>query len=372
MSSVIVQPINASDPGLGALVQNIDPAHMSEEDFTVLHNALYTHNVLCIKSQGKLTPKDQAELTRRFDPAALSYGHGRTIDAKRSVLHPDLKTIPHQPEVQVIGNGFVPEYEGLKNITLRHPHHRTFHKTVIPNAQDLDYTRFYRWHIDAALYGQLNPPLVTSLLAVKVPGGRRQTVLYDDGTDDVLDVPLGTTAFVSGYKMFDNLTLEQKDFALTSKVEYAPHPYVWISTTKSRSDGLGMVSEGKEVPIDELPPIENETDTQILPMVWKNPVTGRFALQIHPSVVRKIHLKDGTVIDDLAKVREIVHSMQRPAIAPKYVYAHDWEEGDLVLFNNHGVLHTVVGAFAEDEVRLFRQCNLAASRPPLGPIISSS
>jgi alpha-ketoglutarate-dependent taurine dioxygenase len=49
------------------------------------------------------------------------------------------------------------------------------------------------------------------------------------------------------------------------------------------------------------------------------------------------------------------------------VYPHDWEEGDLVLFNNHGVLHSVVGAFREDEVRLFRQCNLAASRPPVGP-----
>ena len=41
-----------------------------------------------------------------------NYGHGKTLDAKRSVLHPDLKTIPHQPQVQVIGNGFYEEYEG--------------------------------------------------------------------------------------------------------------------------------------------------------------------------------------------------------------------------------------------------------------------
>ena len=102
-------------------------------------------------------------------------------------------------------------------------------------------------------------------------------------------------------------------------------------------------------------------------MCWRNPVTGEYALQIHPSAVRKIHLSDGTVIDDLKEVREIVHGMQRPGIAPELVYPHDWEEGDLVLFNNHGVLHSVVGAFREDEVRLFRQCNLAASKPPVGP-----
>jgi xanthine dioxygenase len=313
-----------------------------------------------------VSPKAQFELTQRFDPAASSYGHGKTLDAKRSVLHPDLKTIPHQPQVQVIGNGFVSEYEGLKNVRLRHPHHRTFHASTVPAEDDLDFTRFYRWHIDAALY-DLAPPVVTTLMAVKVPGGRRQTCRYDDGTGDVLDVPLGTTAFVSGEAMLDELSPEDRQLALTSKVEYAPHPYIWMSGAKSRPDGLGMVSEGKEVPIDQLPPVD-EDKIQVLPMCWRNPVTGRPALQVHPSAVRRLHLADGTVVDDLAEVRETVHRLQRPGIAPELVYAHDWAEGDFVLFHNRGLLHSVVGAFAEDEVRLFRQCNVAASHLPEGPI----
>lgn len=367
MSTIEIKPINSSNPEFGATVYNVDAGKLSDADFNTIRNALYQHSVICIKSQNKLTPKEQADLTRRFDPEAQSYGHGKTIDAKRSILHPDLKTIPHQPEVQVIGNGFVKSYEGLENITLKHPHHRTFHQTVIPDEHDLEYTRFYRWHIDAALYGPLNPPLVTSLMAVSLPEPRKQTLLYDDGSNDTLPVPLGTTAFASSYKMFDLLSPAQKQFAMTSRIEYAPHPYIWISSAKSRPDGLGMVSTGSEVPIDSLPPIASPSDIKILPMTWQNPITKQWALQIHPSVIRKIHLADGTVIDDLAKVREIVHDMQRPGIAPELVYAHDWEEGDLVLFNNHGVLHSVVGAFDKDEVRLFRQCNLAASRPPIGP-----
>ena len=318
-----------------------------------------------IKNQKGCSPKAQYELTHRFDTSAQGYGHGKTLDAKRSILHPDLKTVPHQPEVQIIGNGFVPEYEGLKNFKLVHPHHRKFHKTAIPDADDLTHTRFYRWHIDAALY-DLNPPKVTSLMAVSVPAGRRQTLRYDDNTGDELDVPLGTTAFVSGYRMYDILSDEDKEFVRTSKVEYAPHPYIWMSGAKSRSDGLGLLSDNLELPASELPPVE-PAKIQILPMVWKNPVTGKLSVQMHPSAVRKIHLKNGDVIDDLERVREIVHRIQRPGIAPKLVYAHDWEEGDLVLFNNQGVLHSVVGAFAEDEVRLFRQCNMAASEPPLGP-----
>lgn len=273
--------------------------------------------------------------------------------------------MPHQPEVQVIGNGFVPEYEGLQNITLKHPHHKTFHKHPIPAADDLTHTRFYRWHIDAALY-ELHPPKVTSLLAVSVPKGRAQTLRYDDATGDELQVPLGTTAFVSGEKMYDLLSADDKEFVRTSRIEYAPHPYIWMSGAKSRSDGLGLISDGLELADTDLPPVD-VAKVQVLPMVWKNPVSGKLALQMHPSAVRKIHLQSGKVIDDLVVVREIVHRLQRPGIAPRLVYAHDWEEGDLVLFNNQGVLHSVVGAFTPEEVRLFRQCNMAASEPPLGP-----
>ncbi|KAI9825327.1 MAG: hypothetical protein M1819_000573 [Sarea resinae] len=359
-----------SPPGIpdefnfGAEVRNLDLNKLNDADFDVLYNALYQHQVVVVKGQQSFTPKAQFELTQRFDPESTSYGHGKTLDVKKSILHPDLKTIPHQPQVQVIGNGHVSSFEGLENIKLKHPHHRSFHKYTVPQEEDLDVTRFYRWHIDAALY-DLNPPYVTTLMAVSVPKGRRQTLRYDDGTGDEMDVPLGTTAFASGYTMYDILSPEQQEFVRTTKVQYAPHPYVWMSSAKSLSDGLGLWSDGLELSPDQLPPID-ESKIQILPMVWKNPVTGKLALQVHPSAIRKLHLKDGTVIDDLAEVRRIVHDLQRPGISPQYVYTHDWDEGDMVLFNNRGVIHSVVGAFAEDEIRIFRQCNLAASQPPVG------
>lgn len=349
----------------GVSIDNVDLENLSEADFQVIRNALYNSHVVVLKNQQGLSPKAQYELTKRFDPASDSYGHGKTLDAKRSVLHPDLKTIPHQPQVQVIGNGFYEEYEGLKNITLVHPHHKKFHKEAIPEEEDLAVTRFYRWHIDAALYA-LNPPKVTSLLAVKVPAGRRQTLRFDDGTGEEMDVPLGTTAFVSGQRMYNMLSEEDKEFVRGAKVEYAPHPYIWMSPAKSRSDGLGMVSDGLELPLSELPPI-NEADIKILPMCWKNPVTGNLALQIHPSAIKAIHLPNGEVMTDLKEVRELIHRLQRPAISAQHVYPHDWVEGDCVLFNNQGVLHSVVGAFSPEEKRLFRQCNMASSEGLMGP-----
>ena len=144
-----------------------------------------------------------------------------------------------------------------------------------------------------------------------------------------------------------------------------------MSPAKSRPTGLGLVSQDKELSESELPPIDPSA-VQILPLCWKNPVTGKLALQVHPSAVRRLHLADGTVIDDLEKVRDIVYRLQRPGIAPRRVYAHDWKEGDLVIFHNRGVLHSVVGAFAEDEVRLFRQCNIAGSTMPVGPDVAAA
>lgn len=166
--------------------------------------------------------------------------------------------------------------------------------------------------------------------------------------------------------MYDLLSPSDKEFARTTKVEYAPHPYVWMSRAASRSDGLGLLTEGKELDVADLPPVDRGS-IQVLPMCWRNPVTGKLALQVHPSAVRRLHLADGTVVEDLQEVRERIHGLQRPGIAPGLVYPHDWKEGDLVLFHNRGLLHSVVGAFAEDEVRLFRQCNIAGSKMPDGP-----
>ncbi|KAF2692035.1 Clavaminate synthase-like protein [Lentithecium fluviatile CBS 122367] len=367
-SRIIIHPITppeGSTYDIGAELRNADLENISPADAAVIKNALYTHQVILFKDQHSLSPKTQYEVTRLFDPAATGYGHGKTLDAKRSILHPDLKTIPHQPQVQVIGNGHVAEFEGLKDVTLKHPHHKTFHQEAISEEDDRENTRFYRWHIDAALY-DLEPPKATSLLAVKVPKTQYQNLRYDDGSGDELRVPRGSTAFVSSYRMFDLLSEEDKEFARTTRVQYAPHPYIWMSPAKSRSDGLGLISSGLELPTSRLPPID-DAKINILPMCWKNPVTGKLALQIHPSAVQKLILKDGVVVDDLAEVREIVHRLQRPGIAPELVYPIDWEEGDFAIFNNRGVLHTVTGSFLPEEVRVFRQCNMAASEGVVGP-----
>jgi alpha-ketoglutarate-dependent taurine dioxygenase len=96
-------------------------------------------------------------------------------------------------------------------------------------------------------------------------------------------------------------------------------------------------------------------------------VTGKYAMMVYPTCIRKIHLENGEILDDVAEIRERLYKLQHRSVDPCHLYSHDWQEGDQVLFNNHGVMHSIVGSFAEDEVRVFQQCNMATSRPPLGP-----
>ncbi|OJT04568.1 hypothetical protein TRAPUB_4838 [Trametes pubescens] len=365
----------------GREVKGVNPGSLSPEEFKEVHDLLYKYGALLFRDV-VLSPEQQFALTKAFDPTSESYGHGnkKTEGEKKSILHPDLKTIPRVPQVQLIGNGMVYDHEGLAEAKLKHPSHTTFHKTrVSPEDEEKGFTRYYRWHIDAALY-DLSPPKVTTLYGVTVPKGERQHVRYDDGTGEELDVPLGTTAFVDGRNMFGILPPELKSVAVRTKVKYAPHPYVWMAPAHALSTGLGIMSEGLEMSYDDLPPWE-ESKIKVLPMLWKNPVTGELHLQVHPCGVAELIIDplpagakregalypDGVHLKDLKEVRELLYKMQRPAIAPSFVYPHDWHERDLVLFHNRGVLHTVVGAFKPDQVRAFHQCNLAASDDPKGP-----
>ena len=167
----------------------------------------------------------------------------------------------------------------------------------------------------------------------------------------------------SGYTTYSLLSADDQAFARSTKLQYAPHPYTWLAGAQSRSDDLGTNERGAR---DAVPAIEAE-NIPLLPMCWRNPLTGQLALQIQPSAVETLLLADGTVLDELEEVRGIVHRMQRPGIAPGLVRAVDWEEGGLAGFNNLGVVHSVSGSFLPGEVRVLRQCDLAANAPPLGP-----
>ncbi|KAH7924480.1 Clavaminate synthase-like protein [Leucogyrophana mollusca] len=372
-------PVKLGD--FGREVKNIDPGNFTPEEFEALEKALYQYGILLFRDVN-LTPEQQYHLVKAFDPKAESYGHGskRKVGGNKKSPFVQIRSIPAVPQVQLIGHGTVLDHEGIIEAKLQHPSHRNFHRYPLSDEDEATgATRFYHWHMDAALYG-FKPPKVTALYGVNVPQGAPQTVRYDDGTGDELPVPLGTTAFTCGKTMFDTLPDELKSVAVRGKVRYAPHPFQWMNPARATSTGLTLEAEGLELPFDELPPWE-ESKVQVLPMLWKNVVTGELHLEVAGTAATEVFIDplpggteregalypDGTHLTDLKEVRQLLYKLQRPGIAPSLIYPHDWKEKDLVVFHNRGVNHSVVGAFAEDQVRVFHQSNLAALDFPAGP-----
>ncbi|KAK9468668.1 hypothetical protein V1512DRAFT_203062 [Lipomyces arxii] len=340
-----------------------DPVELNEEDFQRLYNAVHEYNVVVIPGLADLDPTSQYELTKRFDPTCGSgaYGHSKEFRHEKSVLKLDGKSTPKQPQVQILGQGNHDGHAGLPSLSLRHPTHMSFHKSPL-SEEDMDagYTRFYRWHIDSALYG-LAPPVVTTLLGIQCPTDKRQKIRYED-TGEEIETAKSATAFASGAIAFDNLSDEEKEFVLNTTVVYAPHPYIFISPARATSDGLTMVSEGKETPLNELPEWE-EAKVKRLPLVWTNPVTGKHHLQVHGCCIWRLETPNG--VQELEQARETIHGLMRPNIAPDRIYCHDWSDGDLVIFFNRGVWHSVTGQFDAAGSRLMHQCNIASGMDPI-------
>ncbi|KAF5346119.1 hypothetical protein D9758_009959 [Tetrapyrgos nigripes] len=174
----------------------------------------------------------------------------------------------------------------------KHGLHSTFHRTRIPLEEEenpgdgVTPTRFFRWHMDAALY-DLNPSKVTTLYGARVPQGPKQVIRYDDGSDEVLPVPLGMTAFVSGRTMFDIFPPQYKSLVIRARAKYAPKSFEWTKEAKALSTGLGIVNEGLEKQLENLEDWD-EGKRKTFPFVWTNPVSGALHFRVHPCTTTEV------------------------------------------------------------------------------------
>jgi len=162
--------------------------------------------------------------------------------------------IPSAPNVRLIGKGYQgADSYGVKDFTAAGEASNDWHEHP-PSQADFEAgsTQFQRWHMDAPLY-EREPPHFTALRAIKLPVGPDLTVNWDDGSGLSMRVKPGRTAFFSNVQLYELLSEEEKVMAENSWVEYAPFPYMWIENCKGNSNGLGLVTQGKEHTMDEMP-----------------------------------------------------------------------------------------------------------------------
>ncbi|KAK8191992.1 alpha-ketoglutarate dependent xanthine dioxygenase [Phyllosticta capitalensis] len=343
---------------------------LTEQEKTTLKDGLYQHGILVVRDQHGIHPGVMPQIGKFFDETAgeIHSAGEKMVTDKRNILSQNRGARnPRATQVGIIGKGRFDNVEGCLNLDLKHVDHTEFHEHPLsPEEIAQGYTRPYRWHMDMPLNGNL-PGFVTSLHCLQAPELPDQKIKFPDQD---LAIPAGATAFLSGARAFELLTPEEKEFALNTTVLYAPRAYEWMRDCKATEDGFTIAKTGREKPLAEL------HDNLTYPMVWKNAGTGQPHLQIlgcNVLSLRTTNPQTGEVTEttDLDEVRKTCRRLLSRVYAPENIYPHRWAAGDLVVFHNRGVLHSITGSLlgptdGEDpERRLLWQCNMVSGTPPV-------
>lgn len=319
---VPIQHEAGSKVTFGCEVYGIDLNNFTDADFDFIHDALHRHKLLVFKQQPEmLKPQQQYKLTANFDPEETTGGFAHGADPLLTSHNgvniygiPKRPAIPVQPQVHILGRGAVPDnhYSFPPGFEVQGIDHEEFHLPphLTHEEREQGASRFYQWHFDGSLY-KIPPPRVGCLLAVRTPKGPDVTVRWDDGTGTEMSMAPGSTAMVAGSRALELLDSDTRRLVLNSRIEYAPHAFVWMSTAHSTRLGHLLETEGLEKPLDSLPPWDPQ-HVCVYPMVWTNPVTGEKSLQVHGQGAVKLYLKDGPdaeekVVNDLKEVRAFMH-----------------------------------------------------------------
>ncbi|KAJ5087123.1 Taurine catabolism dioxygenase TauD/TfdA [Penicillium angulare] len=366
-------------PGMSLL----DLDQLNEEDKGIFRRALFENQVVIIRKQKGIDPTVLPRLAKLFDESASdihSAGDKAVSDPRNILSAYKAGRIPRAPQVGIIGSGKFHDYEGLKELEVVHLvefagqnlDHTLFHEKPLEQTEIAEgFTRPYRWHMDTPFYERL-PGEVTILHSIRIPNLPDQKIKFPDGSTKAIGA--GATAFFSGARAFTLLTPEEQEFALNTTVTYAPQAYEYIRKCKSSEDGLTIPTLGREVHIDKLSEWSWDKVAEH-PMAWRSPLNpDRPFFQVHGCCVYKLTTHNPvtgevTIIDDVEEVRRVVYGMQSKIYAAKNIYAHRWEEGDLVIFHNRGVMHSITGQIAahkqdEDKKRMLWQCTMTSQNPP--------
>ncbi|MEB0056589.1 TauD/TfdA dioxygenase family protein [Variovorax sp. LG9.2] len=157
--------------------------------------------------------------------------------------------------------------------------------------------------------------------------------------------PLGNTAFCNMHAAYDAL------------------PEAW----KKRLEGMTVLHDfdkfwemmrrerGSSRPA--LTPVQRAARPPVSHSVFlEHPITGRRVLYANPGYATRINEMDAAESD------EVLNFLFKHQTQEAFTYAHRWEVGDLLMWDNMGTIHNAIPDYRPDEPRLIKRCQVMATR----------
>ncbi len=155
---------------------------------------------------------------------------------------------------------------------------------------------------------------------------------------------LGNTEFCNMHVAYEGLPAELKQ-KLEGKTVLHDFNKFWEMMRREKGSQRPPLTEAQR---QQKPPVSH-------PIFWTHPLTGRRVLYANPGYSMRINeLPEKESDEILAFLFE--HQTQE-----KYRYAHVWEEGDLMLWEDIGTIHNAVADYAPHEHRYIKRCQVMAS-----------
>jgi len=270
--------INKMGKHIGAEIKGIDLSQpMDDSTFARVSKAFFDNEVVVFRNQ-KITPEQQIAFTRRFGVLEQHVRKEHRLEG--------------YPEILIVSNVLNDQGKAI-------------------GVEDAG--RF--WHSDLS-YKQL-PSLLSALYALEVP--------VKDG------VVLGHTNFASTVAAYDALTedMKRKLGGLNNVHSYVYYRNKNIQAQKAeQAQGDRVVQEHVLTPehLAQVPDAE-------MPIVRTHPVTGKKGLFINEA--HTSHIVGLSKAESEALKNEICAHV----IKPEFQYVHQWQAGDLLMWDNCAAQH---------------------------------
>ena len=157
--------------------------------------------------------------------------------------------------------------------------------------------------------------------------------------------PLGATEFSSMHAAYEGLPQDVK-FILNGKTIVHDFEKFWEKMRARQGSRRAPLAEAQR---RAKPPVSH-------PAVLVHPLTGRKVLYANPGYSVRINELPPKESDALL---EFLFAHQ---LKPEYRYVHQWEEGDVLLWEDIGTIHNAVADYRPDEPRLIKRCQVMADR----------
>ena len=158
-------------------------------------------------------------------------------------------------------------------------------------------------------------------------------------------MPLGNTVFADMHAAYDDLSP-----ALKAK----------LANATATHDFNKFWEEMRKRPGSTRPALTPEQRAarppSVHPLFLTHPITGRKVLYANPGYAVRINELDEAESD------AILAELTRHQLQPKYQYAHVWTEGDVLMWDHIGTLHSAMPDYRADEHRLIKRCQVMADR----------